>query len=329
LELFGRLTDIGVTLDWQSCRANGIDENPTVQVKLESGNLHGLLQSLLAQHKLKLELDPNGFPHVVPQEIPAQQEETWKLDEIVEPSKAKELATLLVAMWDVEPMCREENGAIVWSASASAIDKSKGFATLRQLAKSLGKPAPNWPGTARFAKSPFSLDAWKECRTVLAKTVPASVLQQESRCVTAILQSSAKEVHANIFIDWKSAWAHGLSPTEEAISVLRNRTLPMIANRYLLNYALELVPIDADTFLLTTGKSRQSNLCVVPIRLQPDQKLENVKRALSTLRPIASDGSSRLQVRLVPGQSDLYLARICPPNSVQVFKEEITDAFGW
>jgi hypothetical protein len=329
LEMFGRLTDIGITIDWQTCRAMGMDDNPSVQLKLESSSIEGVLTELLAKQDLKLQIDPNGFPFAVPATKPQPQEEIWKLDEIVDPTKSKELAELLVSMWELEPFCREENGTIVWSQTANLVDKARAFETLKQLAKSLGKPSPKWSSSNRVLESPFSIDVWKASREILAKTVAPSVLQQESRSVTEILQTAAREVGAHILVDWKSAWKHGLTPSEEGISVLRNRTLPMIANRHLVQYALELMPISPDTFVLTTGKTRQSSLCVVPIRLSPEQKLENVKRALSTLRPIGPDGLPRLQMRLVPGQNDLYLARICPPNTIQIFKEEIIDAFGW
>jgi hypothetical protein len=159
--------------------------------------------------------------------------------------------------------------------------------------------------------------------------LPDTVIVSESRPAIGILQGAATMIDSQIIVDWKSAWEHGLTPTEELIFVLRNRTLAQASKKVLVEYALEMIPIDARTFWLTTGRVRQTSLCVVPIKPPAELNMDLVKRTLSKLRPIGDDGLSRFQLRPVPGMEGVYFARICPPNTNMILQEEFASVFGW
>ena len=331
LEEFARLTNIGITIDWQNCRAMGVELNPLISMKLENKTIAGFIDETLASKGLAVNLDAKGFPLVEPASIPAKSEVPvkWELKEVCATGFEKETADLLISMCDVKDYCSQVDGALVWNENATLLDQAKVYETIRHLAKISGKPVPSWPATEKFKETQFSVDAWRDSRGTLNRTLPDTVIVSESRPAIGILQGAATIIDSQIIVDWKSAWEHGLTPTEELIFVLRNRTLAQASKKVLVEYALEMIPIDARTFWLTTGRVRQTSLCVVPIKPPAELNMDLVKRTLSKLRPIGDDGLSRFQLRPVPGMEGVYFARICPPNTNMILQEEFASVFGW
>lgn len=331
LEEFARITNIGITLDWQKCRAMGVDFNPLVSLKLEGKTIAGFIDETLSSKGLKLSLNAKGFPLVEPAsklDKPAAPVR-WDIKEICATGFEKETADLLISMSDMADFCSQIDGGLVWSENATLLDQAKVYETIRHLAKITGKPVPQWPATDTFREPQFSVDAWKDSRIALNRTLPDTALVLESRPAIGLMHNVATLTDSQIIVDWKSAWEHGLTPTEEMILVLRNRTLFQVSKKLLVEYALEMIPIGPRTFWLTTGRVRQTNLCVVPIKPPADLNMDLVKRTLSKLRPIGDDGLSRFQLRPVPGMEGIYFARICPPNTNTLLQEEFASVFGW
>lgn len=331
LEEFARITNIGVTIDWQSCVALGVEWNPLITIKFEDKTISSFLEETLASKGLSLSLDAKGFPIVKPTVAPNEKVEQvrWDLTDVCVPGFEKQTADLLISMCDVQDYCTQVDGALVWNENASQVDKAKVFETIRHLAKLIEKPIPSWPSTEKFKAPQFSVDAWRESRSTIDLTMPAEAIVTESRSAIGILHEAALLTDTQIVVDWKAAWGHGLTPTEEMIIVLRNRTLTQVAKKILVEYALELVPIGSRTFWLTTGQVRQTSLCVVPIKPPAELNLDLVKRTLSKLRPLGEDGLSRFQMRPVPGRDGIYFARICPPNTETILQDEFRSVFGW
>lgn len=331
LEEFARLTNIGITVDWQKCRATGVQFNPLVSLKIENKTISGFIDETLASNGLKLTFNAKGFPLVEPAlnlDKPAAPVK-WEIKEVATTGFEKETAELLISMCDVQDYCTQNDGALVWNENAPLLEQAKVYETIRHLAKITGKPVPAWPATDTFKEPQFSVDAWKDSRSTLNRTLPDTAFISESRPAIGLLQNAAAMTDSQIVVDWKSAWEHGLTPTEELILVLRNRTLAQVSKKLLVEYALEMIPIDSRTFWLTTGRVRQTSLYVVPIKPSAELNMDLVKRTLSKLRPLGDDGLSRFQLRPVPGMEGVYFARICPPNTNTLLQEEFASVFGW
>jgi len=116
--------------------------------------------------------------------------------------------------------------------------------------------------------------------------------------VTELMTIAFRDLDAELLIDWKSVWQHGLSPREEDNSVFRNRTLMQVSGKYL------------------------------DERCESD-KLDDVKRALRLLTPKSIDGQSLFKFEPVAGLSDWYLARICRPRVSQIVEPELEMSFAW
>ncbi|MCU0721171.1 MAG: hypothetical protein MUC83_15780 [Pirellula sp.] len=69
LEEFARMTNIGITIDWQNCRAMGIELNPLISLRFENKTISEFIDETLASKGLTLSLDAKGFPSVKPASI--------------------------------------------------------------------------------------------------------------------------------------------------------------------------------------------------------------------------------------------------------------------
>jgi hypothetical protein len=331
LEEIGRLTGVGVTIDWQSIRAAGLNDKPLVTWKFEGKSIDAMLDEVLLAHQLALKLDAKGYPIIQPRALPTKPSETvaWDLREFCPEGFAGETAELLISMWELKDVCSQVDGVIVWNDKASLLDKARLYESVRHLSQLTGKPLPDWSATELFQRKQFSVDAWRDSRGMLTAKLPETAIIKESRPAVSLVQTAAAMVGGQVMVDWQTAWEYGLTPHEEMIAVLRNRTFSQVVRKVLVEYALELVPIDSETFWMTTGATRQRSLCVVPIKPPAELKLDFVKRTLSKLRPLGEDGLSRFQFRAVPGLDGIYFARICPPNSTILMQDEFASILSW
>lgn len=331
IELFGRMTGIGITLDWPSIRAAGMDEQPAVSFDTEDKTLEALFQSILAEKKLAIEWSPDGLPIVRPSAIreSAVGQGRWKVDGIVPSGKEKEFFQLLISLWEIESTCSVEQDELIWLDASNPLQKASLWTTLQLLARLQSKPYLVWPEQSDAPKLLFDPAEWKASLGIQSRTVASHVLIPEIRSVSEIMQIAADETKTRLLVDWQAVWQHGLVPGQMDISIVRNRTFPQIMKKFLDNHSLELVVIGRDSVMLTTPEARKLRSCVVPLKIPNGMELADFKRLLYQLAPSNPEGRTRFRVSEVPGLEGVYLARITLPQVDQLDDSELETAFGW
>lgn len=331
IELFGRMTGIGITLDWPSMRASGLDEQTSVSFDTEDKTLDALFQSVLADKKLAIEWAPDGLPIVRPlkERENAVVQARWKLAGIAPAGKEKEFGDLLVSMWEIESTCRVEQDELLWLEASNPLQKASLWTTLQLLSRLQSKPDLVWPEQSPAPKPLFDPADWKASLGIQTRAVANNVLLPELRSVSEIMQIAAEETQTKLLIDWQAVWQHGLVPGQMDISVMRNRTFPQIMKKFLENHSLELVVVGRDSVMLTTPEARKMRSCVVPLRIPAGMELSEFKRLLYQLAPSNPDGRTRFRVSEAPGLEGIYLARITLPQVDQLDDSELETALGW
>lgn len=336
MDFFSRATGIGITIDWESMRAAGLDEKMTLSCDFQKKNYAEILTELLDLQGLRIEL-VDGFPIVRPKAVNAENQlAPLDLSGKVPNGFEQKIAEQLVALWELEPKCIVSDGKMVWNPIATAVDVARVQSTLQLLtdnvannADGVGAAKKDLGGDRNATKMlQFDPDDWKEARSLLALKVGSSVVIPEKRGVTEIMSIAFRELNAELLIDWKNVWQHGLTPKEEDVSVFRNRTLTQVAGKYIDEFALEIVPIARNSMLLTTEATRRSQYIVVPIR-STEGTLDESKRALRSIAPKAIDGQSLFKLDPVAGLNEWYFARICRPRWTQIGEPELESTFGW
>jgi hypothetical protein len=299
-----------------------------LSIDLQKKNFNEILTELLNGQGLGIEIE-DGFPIIRPMESePPTPNATLDMTGFVPNGFEQKLAEQLVALWEIEAKCDATAGKLVWKANASPIDVAKVQSTM-QLLSNIASPNPEIgkdpKGNSRLL---FDPNEWKEGRSILERKIDSTVIIPDARSVSELLTIAASKVDVDLLIDWKSAWQHGLAPKEMEVSVFRNRTLLQVAGKYLDEFALELVPIDRKSILLTTEAMRRQQYIVVPVRCAVD-KLDEVKRGLRSIAPLAPSGQSLFKFEPIAGTTDQYLVRICRPRLSQIEEPELESAFGW
>ena len=62
IDLFGRMTGIGITVDWKSCRVAGIDLSKKVVINEKDKSIAEMMERLVQENGLEWVLDGNGLP---------------------------------------------------------------------------------------------------------------------------------------------------------------------------------------------------------------------------------------------------------------------------
>jgi hypothetical protein len=328
MEFFSRATAVGITIDWESIRAAGLDEKMSLSCDLQKKNIKEILTELLDRQGLGIEVE-DGFPIVRPRTLDAPPPlVTLDLSGIVPNGSEQKLAEQLVMLWELEARCDASGGKMLWKPIATNIDVAKVRSTI-ELLTDMSTPKPDGGKDQNaISRHLFDPNEWKEVRSLLNRKIGSSIVIPDKRGVTELMTIAFRELDAELLIDWKSVWQHGLSPREEDVSVLRNRTLTQVTGKYLDEFALELVPIARNSLWLTTESTRRQQFIIVPVQCAAD-KLEETKRALRPLAPKTIDGQSLFKFEPVAGLSDWYLARICRPRLSQIVEPELESTFAW
>jgi hypothetical protein len=328
MEFFSRATAVGITIDWESIRAAGLDEKMSLSCDLQKKNIKEILTELLDRQGLGIEVE-DGFPIVRPRTLDAPPPlVTLDLSGIVPNGSEQKLAEQLVMLWELEARCRASGGKMLWKPIATNIDVAKVRSTI-ELLTDMSTPKPDGGKDQNaISRHLFDPNEWKEVRSLLNRKIGSSIVIPDKRGVTELMTIAFRELDAELLIDWKSVWQHGLSPREEDVSVLRNRTLTQVTGKYLDEFALDLVPIARNSLWLTTESTRRQQFIIVPVQCAAD-KLEETKRALRPLAPKTIDGQSLFKFEPVAGLSDWYLARICRPRLSQIVEPELESTFAW
>ena len=331
IDSFGRMTGVGITVDWQSCRIAGIELTKPLQLDSQGKSVAELVAEIVENMGLEWTLDKQGLP-VISASRAAMESKLpldWSVPDLFAEGFEQQSCDALLRLWGYEDVCGFSSGRLQWNERATPIEKANVQASLNALA-SLRKLRDDHPWQPKKEiQAVFSPDQWYSSLAALNRQVGMSVIIPEPRPVADLLMTAAKATELNVCIDWQNAWNHGLIPNKPATSVLRGRTFPQIANRFLTDYALDLIPISEDSFWITTGDVRRKMVRVVPIRIPKDLKLEELKQSLRLIAPLGPDDRSRFKVIPIPGTTDLFWARVCSPRADQVNDPDLILSFGW
>lgn len=330
---FSKVSNTGISADWLELRLAGVDLEEPIAIEGQNASIGELLDQICQPRGLEVQIDDAGFPRVRPtqdrlialvaadgilntdkwtNEIPAQDRDNW--------------VPLVIRMLDLT-QCRYAQGRVEWTEEASMYDRARLVAALQGLKHAAANP----PVEVKVPNDAFDFgrpESWWRVRENAQAKMPMDRIVYEERPVIDLLSMACEQSGMQLVIDWPAAWSHGLHPSRMSLSILRGRTLEEIANRYLEDYALDLVPLDSTTVLLTTDRVRRSIEQVIPIRLDRGMNMDDIKGAIRFLVPRGIDQRSRFRSETVPGNDQLALLRICLPALIHLRDSDLQRAFG-
>ncbi len=336
IDLFSKMTGVGITVDWQSCRVAGIDLTKRMDMEENGKTIAELVTLLAARNQLEMSFDNLGLPKLAASRLAMETRlpTSWNVTEALtspdsKPGDSQLAADLLIKLWGFGDRCVWNEGQLEWNDLATPMDKANLLASLCELS-SIRKSSQESPWhPSKHSGLLFSTSEWQRSSERLNKKISMSTIVAERRPIPEILATAATEVDMNLIFDWEHVWQHGLVPNEFAVTLLRGRTLPQVANRFVNNYSIEIVPIASDTVLVTTGESRRKRIHVIPISMPKDFKLDDLKQSLKLLAPLGPDDRSRFRVLPIPGLENMFYARICSPRADQIDDSDLVLSFGW
>jgi hypothetical protein len=334
IDWFSKFTNTGIKADWLELNLAGVDFQEAVTIEGENVSVSELLAKFCQDRHLELYVDDYGFPHVRPT--------TERLTEMtgpggilnseamvnqLSPEQRDAWIPFLIRMLDLG-QCEYTQSQLKWSDDASLYDRARLLGSLGALKQTASNPA----GVVELPKDPFDFaipESWWQLRQRAQTKMAMDPIVHEERPVMDLLAKACAASGVQLVIDWPAVWEHGLHPSRRSISILRGRTLEEIANRYLEDYSLELVPLDSRTVLLTTDAVRRSVEQVVPVRLDRGMNIDDIKAAMRSLVPRAPDQRSRFRWDLVPATEQVAMLRVCLPALIHLRDTELQRAFGF
>lgn len=333
IDSFSKLTNAGVTVDWFDLNLAGVDLTENVVIEGTNESVGTILQRICQERGLELVVDNEGFPHVRPsldrildRLAPGGDLDPTKGIAALPPEQRDLWVPMVIRLLDLSGAIWKD-GQLTWVEHASHYEKARFAASLQVLRESVDTslvPAKDANDPFDFARS----NAWWLVKGKLQAKLPMSQIVYEDRPVMDLLAASAQAAQVELVYDWPAIWNHGFHPARMSISVLRGRTLEEVANRYLEDYALELVPLDSRTLLLTTDAVRRSIERVVPVSLDRGMNIDDIKVAIRGLVPRGADQKSRFRWEPIPGQDQRALLRLCLPSLTQLRDTELQKALG-
>jgi hypothetical protein len=329
IDLFGRMTGIGITVDWQSCRIAGIDLAKKIDIDEKDKTIAELVSQIVLANGLEWSFDDKGLPVVSAPKaaMEAKSQLDWSTSGLFQSGSEREGCETLIRLWEYQDVCSFADGQLQWKDQATPIQKANMKASLCELA-ALQRLEPSPWSKPQELPLLYSLDQWNKCVVALERKTKLTLQAHERRPIPDLLMTVAADTKLNLVIDWQNAWQHGLTPTNSAAIVLGGRTFPQTAKRFLTDYALEIVPILDDTVLLTTREFRRSLIRIVPLRMPKNTKLDDLRQYLRTLAPLEGN-RSKFKIVPIPGTDELFFARICSPSSEQLIDPDIVLGLGW
>jgi len=330
IDVFGRMTGVGITLDWQACRVAGIDINKKFPINETNTTIFEMFEKVVQANGLVWSLDVLGLPVVtVPTDVmSAKMKIDWSVAGLFAGGMEQEGCDVLIRLWGYDGMCRVGEGKLIWSDDATPIEKANMQSSLYELAKLNKLDSANLWSKPPSSLLIFSPSYWNDSFEALGRRIGPAVFAPEKRPISDLLTTAASECKLNLVVDWKSVWGHGLTPSDTAATILAGRTFPQVAERFLGDFELEIAPISEDTVWLTSRKTRRKLYFVVPVRLPKNSKLDDLRQDLRMLAPVV-DEQTQFKVVPMPGSEDLFFARICMPRVDQLNDPDVTQGLGW
>lgn len=324
---------LGISLDWFQLNLSGFDWERTVSFEGENRTLGSILEQLANEYGLETTSYSEGFVHLRPKAEGLRSQlridgstPSGPLSTGLPDGQAAAIVELIANLWGVNG-CQVEKDQLVWSAETEAFSQAQVLSTLQSIREVRAGRSIQ----PESSSDPFDFArpaAWAACSDRVQRPIGAEVVAFEERPAIDILTRAAEATGARLLIDWPATWSHGMHPGRLAVSVLRHRTLEQIAQRYLVDYSLEFVPMDSRSIMLTTDVERRSTLRVIALRTDRGLSLQDLKQALRQLVPRGPDLRSRFQCVPLPGDDNIVLVRICPPTLEQMRDPDLKRALG-
>ena len=326
IDMFGRYTGVGITVDWESCRIADIDLRKRVDIDVANQSIAEMMAQLVKENGLTWSLDPSGLPMISAPKaaMDAKVQLDWSIAGLFPAGSESQGCESLLRLWGYDDVCKLAGNKLEWSEQATAVERANLAASLFLLAK-LRDQTWNQRSESNLI---FSPDLWNKSASGFERRIKPNVIAMEKRPITDLLMTAATETQLNLVVDWRNVWTHGMTPNDTAATVLGGRNFPQVAKRFLIEYALEMMPISEDTVLLTTREARRKQFRVVPLRLPKNFKIDDLKQSLRALAPVVEE-QSKFRIIPVPGTEDLFFARICTPRVDQLNDPDTMVGLGW
>lgn len=334
IDWFSKISSTGIKADWLEMNLAGVDFSEGIAIEGQNATIAELLDKICLDRGLAVVVDDAGFPHIRPNQDrisgmtgPDGVLNTDKILSALAPEQRDAWVPLLIRLLDLS-QCQYTQGRLVWDAQGSLYDRARFIASLQALKDAAAQP----PVAIKLPNDAFDFvrpEAWWMLRERVQQTMTMERIVHEEKPVVDFLAQASDGSGTQLVIDWPAVWQHGLHPSRLSLSLLRGRTLEQVANRYLEDYSLELVPLDTKTVLLTTDAVRRSIEQVVPVRLDRGMNIEDIKAAIRSLVPRGVDQRSRFQWEVVPGNDQLALLRVCMPALIHLRDSELQRSFGF
>ena len=329
IDLFGRMTGIGITVDWQSCRVAGIDLAKKIDIDEKDKTIAELVSQIVLANGLEWNLDTKGLPVISASKaaMEAKSQFDWSTKGLFQEGAEREGCETLIRLWEYQDVCSFSDGRLQWNEQATPLQKANMKASLCELATVQRLESSPWSKPPEFPLI-YSPSHWNQSVVALERKTRLTLEAHERRPIPDLLMTAAADTKLNLVIDWQNVWQHGLTPSNTAAIVLGGRTFPQTAKRFLTDYALEIVPIQDDTVLLTTREFRRSLIRIVPLRMPKNTKLDDLRQYLRMLAPLLNT-RNKLKIVPIPGTDDLFFARICSPSWEQLTDPDVVQGLGW
>jgi hypothetical protein len=334
IDWFSKLSNTGITVDWLDLQLAGLDWSEPMVIEGQNLTIGELLTQLLASRGLELVVDELGFPHVRPglerMQTAVGPEGALNIENALKMLSVEQKdawVPVLIRMLDISTGSYVQ-GRVEWTPEATVYDTSRLAASIHALREATSQP----PVQVNFPFDAFDFirpRAWWLLKQQLQTKVGIDHIVYEERPIIDLLATAASASETKLVIDWPAVWSHGLYPSKLSLSVLRGRTFEEVANRYLEDYALELVTLDSNTVFLTTDAVRRSMEQVVPVRLDRGMAIDEIKGAVRYLVPRGMDQRSRFRWEPVPGHEQIALLRICLPALTHLRDAELQKVLGF
>ena len=330
-----RITGHAISIDWFLFNLSDVGLDTPFKLESEGTSGEEILKQFTAQIGAQVDIDPQGFVFIRPL--------AEKLSNKLKPDGTTSLGTLAQGLPEGQDQsilrlvldllqvdgCEYNEGKLSWGPDSTAYQQAQVLAALASIREAIAIAGPGDNQAGENQVFDFNRpEAWMSLLRKSQMKLPKEQILYEERPILDIMIKAAQASQCELLIDWPAVWSHGLHPNRMALSLLRGRTMLEVANRFLEDHSLELVPLDSRTWMLTTEGQRRSMIRLLAVRTDRGVSLEDMRVSLRGLVPRSANGKSLFRSEVVPGAPGVALLRICPPNSNLLGDEELVGALG-
>jgi hypothetical protein len=330
-----RITGHAISVDWFLFNLSDVGLDTPFKLESEGTSGEEILKQFTAQIGAQVDIDPQGFVFIRPlaeklsnKLKPDGTTSLGTLDKGLPEGQDQSILRLVLDLLQVDG-CEYNEGKLSWGPDSTAYQQAQVLAALASIREAIAIAGPGDNQAGENQVFDFNRpEAWMSLLRKSQMKLPKEQILYEERPILDIMIKAAQASQCELLIDWPAVWSHGLHPNRMALSLLRGRTMLEVANRFLEDHSLELVPLDNRTWMLTTEGQRRSMIRLLAVRTDRGVSLEDMRVSLRGLVPRSANGKSLFRSEVVPGAPGVALLRICPPNSNLLGDEELVGALG-